>query len=340
MLDNDGLYWLGKDQKLHSIREHPQLNRFAGMEVWTMMQDSKGRFWYAFDEKGLGFYDPKTGKTEFWAAGTSNTEGSQTMVGSIRIDKKEDKKGLIWVSSFAGLTRIDYEKKIFKIHRHNSLKGASFALHVDPLDRLWVSTGNELILLDSSRTQFSKFGISDGLPSLEFTEEGSYQTASGKVILPTFNGFVQFNPLDYATQKQPLDFYGTSFITNNIEHTIPNTMYQDKLKVALGSDENTFQFNLVALNYLNNAQTWYAYKLDGLDKDWNNIIDDESPLKISIYTEGGYLVVKNNLQRKKFVEGSNKRGLTSLASLYGYFSERPVEIIENQDSFTIKMPLI
>ena len=56
---NDGLYTYNPIHKtLKGISTHPQLKRFAGLEVWTMMQDRKGRFWYGFDENGLGFYDP------------------------------------------------------------------------------------------------------------------------------------------------------------------------------------------------------------------------------------------------------------------------------------------
>ncbi|HEX8676856.1 MAG TPA: histidine kinase, partial [Segetibacter sp.] len=39
----------------------------------------------------------------------------------------------------------------------------------------------------------------------------------------------------------------------------------------------------------------------------HNIIDEDSPLVIDIYTEDDYIIVRNNLQRKNFVETSNKQ---------------------------------
>jgi len=72
----------------------------------------------------------------------------------------------------------------------------------------------------------------------------------------------------------------------------------------------------------------------------HNIIDDESPLIIDIFTENNYLVVKNNLQKKNFVETSNQQGLSSLQSLYHYLSSKPVIIIENEQCFFVKIPLI
>jgi ligand-binding sensor domain-containing protein len=72
----------------------------------------------------------------------------------------------------------------------------------------------------------------------------------------------------------------------------------------------------------------------------HNIIDEESPLVIDIIIEEGYLVVKNNLQKKNFVETSNKQGLVNLKSLYHYLSPKPIVIDEDDVCFFVKIPLI
>lgn len=72
----------------------------------------------------------------------------------------------------------------------------------------------------------------------------------------------------------------------------------------------------------------------------HNIIDVDTPLYIDIYIEDDYIVVKNNLQLKKIVESSNKKGLVQFKTLYTYLSEKSI-IIENTDSFfIIKIPLL
>ena len=72
----------------------------------------------------------------------------------------------------------------------------------------------------------------------------------------------------------------------------------------------------------------------------HNIIDADTPLIIDITSRHEYLIIKNNLQRKNMVETSNKQGLASLQSLYGYFSKRPVIIEEDEKRFIIQIPLI
>jgi hypothetical protein len=72
----------------------------------------------------------------------------------------------------------------------------------------------------------------------------------------------------------------------------------------------------------------------------HNTIEDEKPLIISVYIEDEYLMVENNIQRKAYVETSNKQGLESLKKLYYYLTSEPVEIIETNEIFKVKVPLL
>lgn len=72
----------------------------------------------------------------------------------------------------------------------------------------------------------------------------------------------------------------------------------------------------------------------------HNIIDEESPLLVNIYVDSDMLVVKNNMQKKNFVETSNRQGLSNMQSLYQYLSSEPVEINETKEFFVIKLPLL
>ncbi len=84
----------------------------------------------------------------------------------------------------------------------------------------------------------------------------------------------------------------------------------------------------------------------------HNIIDPKNPLIIDIFSEnrlnpkartterGQFIVVHNNLQKKRFVATSNKQGLVNLVNLYQYLSDKPIQIIETDTSFTVKIPLI
>ena len=72
----------------------------------------------------------------------------------------------------------------------------------------------------------------------------------------------------------------------------------------------------------------------------HNSVEEDKPLIINVFVEDDYLIVKNNLQRKKYVQTSNKQGLESLKSLYRYLSKKQFEITETADEFIVKIPLL
>jgi len=72
----------------------------------------------------------------------------------------------------------------------------------------------------------------------------------------------------------------------------------------------------------------------------HNVISPDSPLVIEIFLEDEYMTVRNNKQKKKFVETSNRQGLANLKSLYWYLTEKPVLVTEDSDYFTVKIPII
>jgi sensor histidine kinase YesM len=72
----------------------------------------------------------------------------------------------------------------------------------------------------------------------------------------------------------------------------------------------------------------------------HNIADNDLPLKIDIVSIGDYMIVSNNLQRRRQVETSNKQGLENLKSLYKFLTDRPVIIDETEERFAVKVPLL
>ncbi|HMP30375.1 MAG TPA: histidine kinase, partial [Saprospiraceae bacterium] len=72
----------------------------------------------------------------------------------------------------------------------------------------------------------------------------------------------------------------------------------------------------------------------------HNTLSSEEPLIIDMYIEDDYIIVSNNLQRKKYVETSNKQGQSSMLSLYKFLSPRPMIIEISQDKYIVKIPLI
>jgi hypothetical protein len=72
----------------------------------------------------------------------------------------------------------------------------------------------------------------------------------------------------------------------------------------------------------------------------HNIISVKRPLHLNIVLEDNHLVVQNNLQKKEVKEYSSALGLKNIESRYSFLTARKVDIIENENEFIVKIPLI
>ena len=72
----------------------------------------------------------------------------------------------------------------------------------------------------------------------------------------------------------------------------------------------------------------------------HNMMQDAAPLKIIIWDEAEYIVVHNNKQLRKQIETANGTGLKQLKHLYTYLTDKEIIIDENEEHYTIKIPLL
>jgi two-component system, LytTR family, sensor kinase len=115
---------------------------------------------------------------------------------------------------------------------------------------------------------------------------------------------------------------------NFIQHYVSllQTRFKEAITISIEVDKNAKDHRIVPVT------------LQILIK--HNIISEEQPLTIEIFNSGDYLVVSNNLQLRKHVESSNKQGLKNMESLYGFLSDKPVQIEQTDIRFSVKVPLL
>ncbi|HSG67208.1 MAG TPA: histidine kinase [Bacteroidales bacterium] len=71
----------------------------------------------------------------------------------------------------------------------------------------------------------------------------------------------------------------------------------------------------------------------------HNIISERKPLRINIYYDGGYIVVENPFQPKPAEEKSSRMGLRNISSRYRAISGKEVIINNENNKFTVKIPI-
>lgn len=72
----------------------------------------------------------------------------------------------------------------------------------------------------------------------------------------------------------------------------------------------------------------------------HNRFTNEEPLKILIYDEDDWLIIKNNIQTRTDKPYSKKIGLQNIINRYKLLTDRQVEIKQTENEFIIRLPLL
>ena len=73
----------------------------------------------------------------------------------------------------------------------------------------------------------------------------------------------------------------------------------------------------------------------------HNLATVDKPITIEVYNDKDLLIVKNNLQKKKYLPRERKAtGIENIKKRYEFFTDKILEVVESDDSFIVKLPLI
>jgi LytS/YehU family sensor histidine kinase len=74
----------------------------------------------------------------------------------------------------------------------------------------------------------------------------------------------------------------------------------------------------------------------------HNVISEEDPLTIRIFSDNGFLVVENNLQEKTHIaeDDSHQVGLENIRRRYEFISNEKVRIEKLEKTFVVRLPLL
>lgn len=151
--------------------------------------------------------------------------------------------------------------------RHRA--GIILSMEEDGQGRLWLARENWLERYDMATGQMVAFGSNDFGYDVSFTEARPfYDKTTGRMYMGTHNGVIVFNP----------DLLRKDDFVPNVVFTSVQFPNDDKQRHVLfvkeldiPSDKRNLTINFASLDYRDQSETQYAYKLDGVDREWNYI---------------------------------------------------------------------
>ncbi|MGY4385840.1 ligand-binding sensor domain-containing protein/AraC-like DNA-binding protein [Pedobacter sp. UYP24] len=237
----------------------------------TILEDDKGTIWAGTINNGLYFVNYKNGKSGAFRYVKERANSiSDNFINSIFLDK--DKK--LWVTTENGLNKFDSRTNTFQ--RFGTKDGfpsnVFYCTEQDDFGYLWLSTSRGLAKFNPKTDEVKVFTQASGLLSDQFNYNSSFKDANGKLYFGSVNGMIAFNPTKFTPNQVIPNVFITGFQVFNQEVLIDNKLlkksitYTDKIKLAY--DQSTFSIDFAALVYTGFETAQYAYKLEGLDKEY------------------------------------------------------------------------
>ena len=207
------------------------------------------------------------------------------------------KDGKIWLGSNGyGLYCYNYNKegktyvKSFTTNNglaNNTVKG----IVEDNQGMLWIATDNGLSIFNPKTETFSNYSRKDGLLSSQFYFNGAIRDAKGKIYLGTDEGLMAVTGVNHAVHNVArLRF--TELLVDNQPVFAGSDYLDDDISIAkrlcIHESDKSFTIFFSALNYGNDSQGVYLYRMKGYENDWVQLQPGQHSVRYSTLPAGSY----------------------------------------------------
>lgn len=273
--DNDGDLWFGTMEGICLYnREKDNFIRMKEIKttIIDITSDTDDNVWFA--TWGMGLYRFNKQKQE-WHHYRHNPSDPASIPNNQVNTLHLDENNRLWLGTDNGLAVYEREHDSFsivplEIDNYNicyvrNIKG-----------ELWIATSKGLVNYVLSNGLVRRFYKSDGLQSDQFNTKAGLLSSSGELYLGTTNGFNVIKPDDISENAHIPPVYITNIQVFNKSLEIENQGLLKKSaiyaqSIELSYRENVFSIEYVALSYKTPTKNQYKYRLEGFDKEWNEV---------------------------------------------------------------------
>jgi two-component sensor histidine kinase/ligand-binding sensor domain-containing protein len=212
---------------------------------------------------------------------------SPFLEGLTLMDAYQDADGVFWLATNGeGLYR--WDPKTNSARQFNITAGLPsdvlYRIEPDGLENLWISSDYGLVRFNRRSFSVNTYTTIDGISNNEFNRTSSFRGSDGKLFFGGLNGINAFDPRDFRTDvsglQVPLRITAfNQFVGARNELINKTTELLRNAHIKLEPDDKFFTLDFQLLDFMKDEGHRYAYKIEGLDKNWNYI--NENRVRIS-----------------------------------------------------------
>ena len=156
---------------------------------------------------------------------------------------------------------------------------------------LWITTKNGLSQFKPQTGVFNNYSEDDGLPNSQFYWNSTITNRQGDIFLGTTDGLCVLHGLNKnASYKGHLRF--THLNIDNREITADGIYLEEDIslarKLTLHESDKTITFEFSALNYINDQNGTYSYRLAGFEDEWIQLPPGQHSIRYTSLHSGSY----------------------------------------------------
>lgn len=284
--DRKGNIWLGDGWSIFRSGDNgttfQRMPQFGYAYMQDIFEDSKGLTWVATMGEGVFCYNPDTDEIKNYK---HKQEDSLSISTNEVTGISEDSKGNLWFSTDRGGMNC-YERTTSKFISYSLKDGlpdnVTYRAVEDKNKNIWFGTNKGLVRLNPSTKAIRTFTRTDGLPDNQFCYKSALQSSDGKLYFGTINGLIAFNP--YAIKQNQfippvyitrLSIYNKEMKADADGSPLKQSITQTR-SITLDYDQSNISLDFVALSFTSPQANQYAYKMEGIDKEWTYTADTHS----------------------------------------------------------------
>jgi signal transduction histidine kinase/ligand-binding sensor domain-containing protein len=304
--DRSGTLWVGTtdglnafDPKTGSLRVYPPPVKPSSFR-W-ISEDPRGSLWLSTGWNGVVRFDPQSGKFTVYRHSEAGGSLSSDAVNAVYADVS----GTVWVGTQAGLNRLDPATGVFTAYDPSESGISIGSILEDSRGNLWLGTADGLVRFDPRTRAFRHYYTSDGLSANELEFFGAWNSPEGEMYFGTSNGLTVFDPgqIPDASYVPPVRLTDIQ-IFGKPAAIGPKAPLQESIAAArsllLTHAQNVFSLEFAALSYANPERNRYRYRLEPVEKEWNQADSSRRSVTYPALPSGHYVFR---------VQGSDSHGI-------------------------------
>ncbi len=268
--------WIGTSNGLVKLniksgKIEERINLSKRIDIRSITEDNENVLWIGTYGAGVITYNPANKSVN-----NNPIPNNPLIVSDILINGDS-----IWIGS-QGMGLIFFDKKLKNRISYVENDGLSSnyirSLMRDKEGSIWLGTSKGISKLNLLTKEVLNFNSQDGVQSFEFAERCATKLSDGRFILGGLGGINVFNPLEVQKNDRcPKVIFTKLSVFGQVITPSNNKKLKSPLRsnitiadlIELKYNQSVFSIEFIGINYNATQKIQYAYFLEGSDKRWN-----------------------------------------------------------------------